>query len=174
MRYHLEQIEDQILATLQAEPTLARVNVCVHTGLISDELRKSEILQQECIANMPFVFLEYRGTQFVAHDEQRRLYVDEIHFRLYIGVSSLREKPESQRSAYAILRSVYDSLHGKVPCSDPQQLGTYPVLAGEPITTAGFSPQSALRKAPGLHESLVVNQSRFIIYATDYTIRLLA
>ncbi len=174
MRYNLEDIEDQIIATLKADPALADVTIRTHAGEVSERTLLNPDFTSEFIANLPFIYVQYQGVQYTASDEMRRLYLDQITFRLYIGACSLREKPESQRSAYEMLRSVYDNLHGKVPLSDRQQLSSYPRLTGMAITTDEFNPQSALRKAPGVHEKLVVNLPGIVVYSTDYTLKLLA
>lgn len=175
MRYNVEDIEDQILTTLTAHCDLTQVNIRTHTGEVNARIFLDDQAASEFIALLPFVLVQYQGKRFTTSDTAGRMYINELTFRFYIGAQNLRSRQEGQRSAYAMLRAVFDSIHGKVPLSTPQQLTGWQqvggTLEGPAITTTNFNPQTGILAAPGLDERLIVNLPGVVVYATDYIIR---
>lgn len=175
MRYNIEDIEDQLLATMAANTTLASVNRDTHAGQIDQQMFLDPSYVGGLIHLCPFVYVQYLGRE-TPKEEMDSTWSDQIHtvrFRFYVGAQSLRTRKESQRSAYALLRAVFDSIHGKVPNPSPAIAGLT-LLAGTAITTSGFSPQSPFGPAGGIDELLLLLEKNICVYQTDYSIRLLA
>jgi len=175
MRYHIEDIEDQILETLADEASLHDVSRETHAGQIDQQMFVDPAYVEGLITRLPFVYVQYMG-KFTASTDSDSLYSGPVHtlrFRFYVGSQSLRSRKESQRSAYALLRSVYDAIHGKVPNPSPQVSGITQ-LSGTASTTTGFSPQGVFEPAGGMDEQMIMLQTNICVYQTDYTIRMLA
>lgn len=173
MRYHVADIEDQIIATLQADSGLSGVNVATHAGQINAQTFLSPDGINEFIANLPFIYVQYQGRIWITSDAPRQTFVHEIRFRLYAGAQGLRDKQEAQRGVYSFLESIYDDLHGRVPKCTPQLLPVLPVLGGTAITVSGFNIQRPMMEVEGLDERLIVNLPGIVVYSTDYSVRLL-
>lgn len=178
MRYFVEEIEDQLIATINAAPgVVSKVQVEVNT-----EVRPAMFTTPGYIDNLiprcPFVFIEYRGksTDKGDSDSAGQVYTHTLRFRFYCGAQSLKSKKDAQRQtwgAYSLLRLVYDQIHGKQPL--PAGLASViPGLSGDDSTATGFNPQSPFLEAGGSDEGLLVNLPTLVVYATDYTVRLLA
>ena len=179
MRYNVEDIEDQIIATLTG--FLSNTQIRTHAGEITATFLDPSLM--EGVVNLlPFVFVQYHGKRATSRDSMGVIYIHQLTFRLYVGARSLRSKKEAQRSAYGMLRTIYDALHGRVPNiqglagqfvpNTPQgALNTGP---GGSITTAGFNAQTPIFEAGGQDELLVYNLPTIAIYQTDYTITLIA
>lgn len=178
MKYHVEDIEDQIIATLKADVIgLSGVTIRTHAGEVNIRTFQDAAMMQGFVNTLPFIFVQYQGKEPVIRDSPAAMYVMRLTFRLFTGAKSLRIKEQAQRSAYAMLRSEYDDLHGRAPLSTPQMLagiqGLTGLLSGVSITTAGFNPQSPLMLG-GADEKLIVNLPEICVYSSDYTIRLQA
>ena len=178
MRYFVEDIEDQLIATLKAAPGVTdAVQIDVNT-----EVRPALFTQQSYIDNVlpkpPFIFIEYRGksTDDKSRDTAGQVYEHTLRFRFYIGGQSLRSKKDIQRQnwgAYQLLRLVYDNIHGKQPL--PETLSSViPNLSGVDSTATEFNCLSPFLEAGGTDETILVNLPSILVYATDYTVRLLA
>ena len=173
MRYQIEDIEDQILDTLAAESSLHHVNRETHVGQIDQQMFVDPAYVQGLITRLPFIYLQYMGRTTVESDSLHATEIHSLRFRFYVGSQSLRSRKEAQRSAYAILRGIYDAIHGKVPKPSPGLSGPTQ-LSGVSITTTGFSPQGVFVTAGGMDEQMIMLHSGICVYQTDYTIRLLA
>ncbi len=175
MRYNIEDIEDQLIATLQADAALyPSCQVKTHAGDVNAQLFMNPALMEGFITQLPFVFIQYQGKELAGKDAQAMLNIHTLRFRLYIGAQSLRAKQESQRSAYSMLRLVYDDLHGKWPKGTYDGSTLHTLLEGTSIATTGFTPQGPVMEAGGRDEMLIVNLPQIVVYQTDYTIKLLA
>jgi hypothetical protein len=175
MRYRIQDIEDQIIATLQADTAnMTGVQIKSHAGEVNARTFLDPSMLEGFVTQLPFVFIQYQGKRATLSDTVRGMYVHELRFRLYVGAQSLRVQQEAQRSCYAILGAVYDDLHGKKPNSAASQLSVLPALSGNPITTDGFNPQTPLMEAGGEDEKLIVNLPQIKVYYTDYVIRVVA
>ncbi len=175
MRYNIEDIEDQLLATLAASSALSGVNRETHAGQIDQQMFLDPAYLGGLVTRLPFVYVQYLG-RTTSERDMDTLTVDQEHtvrFRFYIGAQSLRARKESQRSAYAMLRAVFDAIHGKVPNPSPAIAGVT-TLSGTAITTTGFRPMSVFAPAGGIDEQLIALDKNICIYQTDYSVRLLA
>jgi len=176
MRYHTEDIEDQLVATLKAQIGLnTGVTIRTHMGEVDRQMFLDPAYLQGMVVMLPFVFVEYAGRQTQGYDSDST-YTQNIHtlkFRFFVGAGTLRSGKEGSRNAYAMLRAVYDAIHGKLPF----YTGTAPTstdLIGLKTEVSEFYPCSPFMPAGGSDEQLVVNQPKICIYATEYTVRLIA
>jgi len=131
---------------------------------------------QGMVVMLPFVFVEYAGRVTQGYDSDG-MYMDNIHtlkFRFFVGASTLRTAKEGSRNAYAMLRSLYDAIHGKLPWTSGSTPTVATDLIGLKIDTTGFNACSPFMPAGGQDEQLVVNQPKICIYATEYSLRVLA
>ena len=177
MRYNIENIEDQIVATLQSAFTVLgsqTVNVATHAGDLNPLVFSDPQLLEGVLPRLPFCFVQYQGKTAEMRSSDGTLYEHKLKFRIYVGASSLRTKQESQRSAYSMLRSVYDALHGKWPyyTGAPSTQTGGNALSGTII--ASLTPMSCLLEAGGRDEMLIVNLPKIVVYQSDYTIDLIA
>lgn len=174
MRYSLQEIEGQIIPTLGADLGLSGVEIDTHAGEINLRTFTDSSMMEGLINRLPFVLVQYQGrtVQDARTDATKKTYILRLRWRVYVGAQSLRLKSEAQLSAYGMLGSVFDALHGKVPHSNALNLsGTAAVngfLVGPLIATAEFNPQSPLMLAPGKNENLIVNMDRIVVYSTDF------
>lgn len=175
MRYKVEEIEDQILATLAADSVFTSVNRETHAGEVDQQMFLDPAYVGGLLTRLPFVYLQYMGRMTPTEDmsSMRTSQVHTVRFRFYVGAQSLRSRKEGQRAAYALLRGVYDAINGKVPNPSPSISGPT-VLSGTAITTTGFTPMSVFEPAGGIDEMLILLEKNICVYQTDYSIRLLA
>lgn len=173
MRYNVEDIEDQLIATLKQAAGLEGVTVDTQVSDIDPRVFQIPEYMEGFVRLLPFVLIRYQGRTAEERDAMAQYYTHSVKFRLYVGAQSLRVKKEGQRSAYAMLRSVYDAVHGYWPLGSTV-VSTLPRLAGESIKVAGFSAQSPMLEAGGQDEMLIVNLPSIVVYQTDYRIRLMA
>ena len=137
MRYKLEDIEQQIIDTLQGDTNLAGVNIRTHVG----DIKLSTFLDPQSLEGfihlLPFIFVQYQGRIYTMSDTKRETYVHELTFRFYVGAKSLRVLREAQASAYSMLRSVFDDIHGHWIASAALSLApNLSMLGGKLITGA--------------------------------------
>ena len=175
VNYRVEDIEDQIIATLQLDDALNTVDIRTHAGEINAGTFLNEITIEEIRQSIPFILIQYQGREWMNADETRQVNRFRLKYRIYVGASSMRTKQEGQRSAYGILGAIYDDIQGSVPYSVPQKLEgitgvTGKILAGIAITDVDFSPMTVLRIAPGQDERIMVNMPDLVVYSTDYAI----
>lgn len=174
MRYYVENIEDQLIATLVAQSGLTSgVQIKTHQGEIDKQMFFDPAYMQGMVRTLPFVYVEYAGRQTMPYDSDET-YTDNIHtlrFRFFVGAQSLRSQQEGSRSAYAMLRAVYDAIHSKLPYYQTGQTGC---LSGTKITVTGFNACSPFYASTSVDELLLINLPSIVIYATEYNVRLLA
>lgn len=173
MNYDLGQIEDQLLATIRAESSLKGIgNIRTHTGEISMQTFLDPAMMEGFVNQLPFIFMQYQGRALRERDNVAKTIVFRLSWRFYIGAKSLRTKDEAQKASYAMLASVYDAIHGKVPLTSPQKLSGWGeqtgFLTGVAITNADFNPMTGFIPADGLNERLIVNLPTIVVYQTDY------
>lgn len=177
MRYHIEDIEDQLVATLKAQIGLnIGVTIRTHMGEVDRQMFLDPAYLQGMVVMLPFVFVEYAGRVTQGYDSDST-YTQNIHtlkFRFFVGASTLRTAKEGSRNAYAMLRSVYDAIHGKLPWYTGSAPTVATDLIGLKIGVTEFYPCSPFMPAGGQDELLMVNQPKICIYATEYTVRLIA
>lgn len=174
MNYNLEDIEDQIIATLQANANLSSCTIRTHYGDINTEIFKNPALMEGLVTQLPFIFVQYNFSRIVGRDDISQQYVNEVKFRMYAGTSSLRARREGQIAAYQILREIYDSVNGKIPnYVGVQKADNISLLDGTQITTPNFVHLSPMMKTEGDVENLVFNLPSICVYQTDYRIRLI-
>jgi Domain of unknown function (DUF1834) len=178
MRYNVQDLEDQIIATLKADTTnFQGVLVDTYAGQINAQMFVKTELMQGFIRLLPFALVSYQGRTSGAKDTSsiHDLYIHTLRFRIFCGTQSTRSTKEAARGAYQLLGAVYDDIHGHVPLSNPQKIpGITSILSGPVITTTGFNPQSPLMEAGGTDEGLIINIPKIVVYQTDFIIRLLA
>lgn len=171
MTYKIEEMEDQIIEHLQAQSALSDVTIATHAGTITGAFFQNPELMEGLITSLPFIFIQYQGKTKSAHSSEMTLDIHKPVFRFYIGAQSLRATKESQRSAYSILRALYDALHGKYF----NYTGVYftDVLSGTQITTS-MSQQQPLTEGDGVYERLMVCLPRIVVYSVDYNFQVIA
>jgi hypothetical protein len=178
MRYKTEEIEDQLVATLQADKTgFDQVTVRTHAGEVNVRTFLDASALEGFVSILPFALIQYQGRRSLSdyRDSPAIGYVYELTFRIYIGAKSLRAKQEAQRSAYEMLRAVWDDISGHVIKSSPQTLGSYAnVLDGDAVTSSGFNPQSPFYQLGGADEKLIVNLPQIVVYQSDWVVNLQA
>jgi len=178
MRYHIEDIEDQLVSTLLHQPGLSvGVTVRTHVGEVVRQLFTEPAYMQGLVKRLPFVFVEYAGRTTMGYDSDST-YTQGIHtlrFRFFVGAQTLRSTKEGSRNAYSMLRSIYDAVHGKLPFHTGTTPGTDD-LSGILITVSEFNPLSPFMPAGAQDEVLLWNGGvpAICVYATEYSIRLLA
>jgi len=198
MRYNIEDLESQILATLtqafldsgallvdtgtldaqpldQLQSGLPVIHVSTHVGQISERTFRDPAMMEGFIHLLPFVLIRYAGRRGTAWSAARRTYKHEVRFRIYVGAKSQFKKREAQIGAYAILRYIFDFLHGKqFDASASAMSSDIPKLLGTQITTAEFNEQTTLSEATGNDEQLVVDMPGIVVYQTDWVVELIA
>lgn len=174
MRYSVALIEDQILATLQAETSLAGIhNIKCHASDVNRATFTDPALGEGYVSLLPFIFVQYQG-RVGEHDSSGDTYEHKLFFRLYVGAHSLRIATEGQRSAYDMLAGVFDALHNKIPNCSAYTGYTYTALSGQQITMPEAHPTTPLIEAQGRDEQLIVNLQNIVVYQTDYTVKMMA
>lgn len=169
MNYHTEDIEGQLIATLEANTDLSDVKMIdTHAGEITEQtFRVPEMA--ETIPRPPFIFVQYQGRRSELKDSRGSVWLHYLTWRLFIGATSLKDKRSPQLTAYAMLRAVYDSLHGKVCKSTPQTLATLTTLNGTAITTTNFNQHQPFFEVRGDDERLLVNMPAIVVYSSDWS-----
>ena len=174
MNYRIEEIEDQLIATLQADTSLAGVNIDTHAGEVNAQTFLDP-LNSEIINLLPFIYVQYQGKTLLRSDSARQINEFGLRFRFFCGDNALRSKKEGQRSVYGLLRQVYNDITGKVVLCTPQQLqGIGRPLVGTPMTEVDFVVTSPVLVAPGQDEKIMVNMPGIVVYSADYIIQVLA
>lgn len=178
MRYKISEIEDQIIATLQADTTnFSTVNVNTYAGQVSPEMFFDPEYMQGFVQILPFTLVSYQGrTTDTAKDRDSsgKTRIHTLTFRIYTGAQPLRKTQEASRSAYDLLAATYDDLHGKVPVTNPQQLPGFTPLSGTALTSSGATVLGALFTTGGQDESIIVLLPSIVVYQSDYSLRMLA
>ncbi len=178
MRYKVQDIEDQIVATLRADTTnFANVTVDTFAGQVSPQMFFNPEYMQGFIRSLPFCLVSYQGRTGTKpdRDSSGKTYIHTLKFRLYTGAQSSRASQESQRASYDMLAAIFDDLHGKVPAnSGTQKLPGYTPLSGIAITTSEFTPMGPLYESGGEDETIIVNLPGIVVFQSDYSIRVLA
>ncbi len=171
MDYALENLEDQMIATLQASSAMAGVNVRTHAGRVSIQMFERPEYYEGLITLLPFAFVRYNGRTAKMESSIAKVWKHELEFVLYIGAKSLRATRESQLSCYAILRAVFDALHGAWPNAQGQSLfAGATLLGGTQIAIPNFRALTPLMEAGGRDEQLVVELPTIAVYQTHYTL----
>jgi phage gp37-like protein len=177
MRYKVSEIEDQIIATLEADTTnFSSVAVDTYAGQVSPEMFFDPEYMQGFVRLLPFCYVSYQGRvgEKANRDSSGKTYIHTLTFRIFTGAKSLRKTEEAVRSAYDMLAACFDDLHGKVPYMTSQLLPGYTAMSGTAISTSEFNPLSPLYETGGQDEILIVNLPGIVIFQSDYAIRLLA
>lgn len=177
MRYSVAEIEDQIIATLQAD-TANFSDVMVHTfaGQVNSQMFFNPEYMQGFVAILPFCLVSYQGRigSKSDRDSSGKTYIHTLTFRIFTGAKALRKTQEAVRSAYDMLAAIFDDLHAKIPKMSSQALPAYTPLSGTAITTSEFTPLGPLYEAGGTDETIIVNLPGIVVYKSDFSIRLLA
>lgn len=193
MRYNVEDIENQILATLigggeefvvdisQADVGvlgktggLTGVLIKTHYGEITDATFLRPSLDEGFLKMLPFIMVQYQGRRVVVKDAPHQQYTHELRWRLFVGAKSLRLRREGQLTAYAILRAIYDLLHGKVCNSNQPWAETFAQLDGDIISDPQFLEMTPLIEPEGQDEKIMVNLPGIVVYKTDLIMTVLA
>jgi hypothetical protein len=175
MDYHVEDLEDQIIATLKANTDLGGMKqIDTHTGEVSERTFLDPAFSDEFQKKLPCILIQYQGRVERDRNEDALVYRHELTFRLFHGASAVRSKREARvLGIYPMLRATFDSLHGAWPLYSGSTLfSAAKILSGVTITTPNFVVLSPLMEAGGQDERLVVNIPGIIVYQTDYTMAL--
>jgi phage gp37-like protein len=172
MRFDRAKIEDQLIATLKADSVLdaANVNVRTHVGDVNpavflDPSMKTQL--EGFIRQLPFVYVQYQGKRKVSTDSTKKTAYYNLRWRFYVGTKSLREKRDAQLSAYDILDSLYDAIHGRIPNSTDNAGWVIDKLSGDPILTP-ITVTKPFESAEGEDEKLLVNIPGVVVYSSDF------
>lgn len=172
MNYQVEEFEDQLLETLKADSALAGVNIETHAGGVTGIYFEDPALKEGLISRLPFVFVQYQGKECIDYDDSGDNNTHKITFRLFVGAQSLRATKESQRSAYALLRAIYDRIENRYFDYE----GMYAQRKLEDVTQIQrmIGQQQPIRETPGRNEQLMVNLPRIVVYCADYNFSVIA
>lgn len=177
MRYKVSEIEDQIIATLQADTSnFSTVNVRTFAGQISPQMFFDPALMQGAIALLPFSLVSYQGrtnSKDNKRDSSGKTRIHKLRFRIYNGAQSLRASKEAARNAYDMIAACFDDLQSKVPVTSPQQLPGFTALSGTALT-AGAVVLTPLISVEGNDETLVINLPGIVVYQSDFEIEMVA
>jgi len=179
MRYGLAEIEDQLIATLQAEASLVGINnIKSHASDVNRLTFVDPAMGEGYVSLLPFIFVQYQGRSSSANADMRdssgTLYSHRLYFRFYVGAQCLRNAQEGQRSAYDMLAGVFDALHGKIPNCTAFAYDGFTKLSGPEITRPEAHPITPLIEADGTDEKLIVNLPSIVVYQTDYHVTMVA
>lgn len=182
MDYNVEDIEDQVLATLQDQSALTDVEIATHAGEINIHMFTDPEHVEGLIPRAPFIYVRYRGRTNMSTTPESlgRVNRHELQWQIYVAAESLRATQESQRSCYSMLRGIYDALHGAWPNGGGTNVpvGSIVLTAAKDATTGNPTPianplfyaMSPLLEAGGLDEKLVIQLPHFAVYSTTYKI----
>lgn len=177
MRYKVSEIEDQIIATLQADATnFADVFVNTYAGQVSAQMFQNAEYMQGFLRLLPFCLVAYQGRVGTKadRDSSAKTYIHTLTFRIFTGAKSARSTQDAARNCYDMLAAVFDNLHAKVPKMASPALPGYTEMSGTNVSSSEFNPLSALYETGGQDEVLVVNLPGIVVYRSDYSIKLLA
>lgn len=131
---------------------------------------------QGAVQLLPFTLISYQGRRSskTKWDSSGKTRIHLLKFRIYNGAQSRRSTKEATRNVYDMIAACYDDLQSKVPVTSPQQLGGYTALSGTALTSTGVTLQGPLTSIEGDDEGLIVNLPTIVVYASDFTLELVA
>lgn len=176
MRYHVDEIEDQILATLTADTTnFTGVNLQTFAGQINPQMFFNPEYMQGAVRLLPFALVSYQGrtNSKDKRDSSGKTRIHRLKFRVYLGATSRRSSKEASRSAYDLIAACYDDLQSKVPVTSPQQLSGFTALSGTALTS-GAVILGPLTSVEGDDETLVINLPTIVVYQSDFTLEVVS
>ena len=177
MRYKISELEDQLIATVEADTTnFSNVLVKPYSGQVSAQNFLNPEYMQGFVDLLPFVFVSYQGrfSEKMDRDSSLMYYIHTLFFRFYIGARSANTTQDAVRNCYDMLAGIYDDIHGKVPVTSPQQLTGYTPLSGTALTSTDATVRSCFYETGGRDEQLVVNLPGIVVYQSDYEIKMVA
>ena len=172
MNYNIEDIEDQLICTLQnAMPDVSDIRT--HSGEINILMFQDSEYMEGLQSQLPFVYVHYASSLPMERSSEGSMQVHQLKFMFYVGASSLRVTQEAQRACYGMLRTIYDSIHASwcdsvnTPASAPAK------LSGQQILDTSFKQMTMfLRVAED--EKLMFQLPKIAVYQTSYLARFLA
>ncbi len=174
MNYLIEELEDQIIATLEADTNLATVNVRTYAGELSGLFFEDASRLQGLITQLPFIFIEYNGKSVTTKSANFQTIIHKPVFRFYVGAQSLRMTQESARSCYSILRYLFDDINAKFfNYTGAAGLAASNKLGGTAMSLGGYQQQQPLKEVGDSERTLFI-LPRIAVYVTDYDCQLLA
>ena len=175
MTYEVEQFEDSLVSALKADLRSPGVNIRPHAGDVGRVASPDPKDMEGLIRLLPFIFVQYMGFTPPDRSSGASVYVHQLLFRFFCGAKSLRTKQEAQRNVYALLRMVFDNVHGRKLPGTGQGLPELLVESGYSATyPTGFNCLGPFIETGGPHEQLVVNLPTIVIYQQDYSIQVVA
>jgi phage gp37-like protein len=177
MRYKVAEIEDQIKATLVADTTnFSSTLVDTFAGQVNAQMFFDPEMMQGFVKLLPFCLISYQGrtSDKNSRDSSGKTYIHTLTFRLFVGAQSLRATQDAVRGCYDMLAAVFDDLHGKVPVTSPLQLPGFTPLSGTALTSTEVNVLGPLLETGGQDERLIVNLPGIVVFASDFSIRMLA
>ena len=175
MDYKLEDLETQIVWALSADPNLypactIRTYAGELSGLVFDDMTK----MQGQPVTPPFIFVEYNGKIKTKSTGRKDVVIHRPKFRFYVGAESLRSASELSLTCYAMLRSIFDDLHGKFfNYSGATGYAATNNLGGTAISLNGMQQQESLNESDGEGEGVLFVLPRLAVYVTHYDCQLL-
>ena len=73
-----------------------------------------------------------------------------------------------------MMAALYDDIHGKVIKSTPQYIPGATPLSGMAITIPEFNALSPFYESGGKDERLIINLPGIVVYASDFSVRVVA
>jgi hypothetical protein len=145
-------------------------------GQVSPQMFSNPEYMQGFVNLLPFCLIAYQGRvgEKANRDSSGKTYIHTLTFRIYNGAKSGRTTQEAVRGCYDMLAAVFDALHGKVPVTSPQQLPGYTALSGTALTSSEATILSPFYETGGKDENIVINLPGIVVYASDFSVRLLA
>jgi len=193
MRLKIEDLEDQIIATLAGggeeftvDESLSEGQDQVDLGVLgkteglegvliktlTSELNILNMTQTEFnegyIRRMPFVLINFAGLQPLQTDSPKKSYQVQVRFRLYIGCKSVRFRREAQLQAYFLQRRIFDLLNDKVWKADVRFAPEFERMDGVAITESGFNGWTPLMLANTPQMVVVVNLPGAVVYKMEF------
>jgi len=175
MRYSVAQIEDQLIATLREDTTnFGSINLIdTLAGEVNPQMFFNPELMQGIIRLLPFVLISYQG-RAGEYDSGGENYTHTLTFRFFSGTQSVRRTQEAIRNNYDMMAALYDDIHGKVIKSTPQYIPGATPLSGMAITIPEFNALSPFYESGGKDERLIINLPGIVVYASDFSVRVVA
>ena len=172
MDYNIEDLEDNIVAALQL--ALPTTTIRTYAGELSGLFFEDASRLQGLVAELPFIFVEYNGKLPTQKSANFQTVIHRPVFRFYVGAESLRTTQEAARSCYSILRTLFDTIHGKYfnysGATGDMAVSANILGAGAvpQISLGGNQQQQAFTEIGGEGERTLFILPRIAVYVSDY------
>ena len=169
MDYSIQDIEDQILATLDASSDLSGVPSSTHAGQINIQMFIDPKYYEGLLPRLPCIFVRYKGRTATMRDGIGKIWAHELQWEFYVCSQSLRATKESQRDCYTMLGAIFDAIAGKW-CKATTVSSQLLQLNGTQIANAYFREMSSFLEVGGQDEKLIIQLPVISVYSTSYKV----